>query len=101
MKDHVLWTRAMYAGEDSQNSWKRKYTEKDESGECFRDKVIRGTLRNKDILTGKVIGEYGSPSLELLKEYELAAKVDYEKFYKESISSPLSINYNPFLNLYI
>jgi len=83
MKDHVLWTRAMYAGEDSQNSWKRKYIEKDENGECFRDKVIRGTLRNKDILTGKVIGEYGSPSLELLKEYEKLAKVDYKKFYKD------------------
>ena len=47
------------------------------------DKVIRGTLRNKDILTGKVIGEYGSPSLELLKEYEKLAKVDYKKFYKD------------------
>jgi len=81
MKDHVLWTRAMYAGEDSQNSWKRKYTEKDESGECFRDKVIRGTLRNKDILTGKVIGEYGAPTLELLNKYESAAKVNYKEFY--------------------
>jgi len=82
MKDHVLWTRAMYAGEDSQNSWKRKYTEKDESGECFRDKVIRGTLRNKDILTGKIIGEYGAPTLELLNTYESAAGVNYKKFYE-------------------
>ena len=83
MKDHVLWTRAMYAGKDSPNSWKQNYLEKDDSGVCFRDKVIMGTLRNKDILTGKILGEYGAPNQDLLEKYEFASGLDYKKFYKE------------------
>jgi len=81
---HVLWTRGMMApnGRDVVNSWRESYFEKDETGVCFRDKVIAGTLRNKDILTGKVLGEFGSPNLKLLKEYEAAANLDYKKFYE-------------------
>lgn len=84
IRDHVLWTRAMYTmGRDVVNSWKETYLKKDENGVCFRDKVIAGTLRNKDILTGKVIGEYGAPSKELLEAYEAAAGLDYKKFYQD------------------
>lgn len=84
INDHVLWTREMYTmGRDVPNSWKQTYLDKDENGISFRDKVIAGTLRNKDILTGKVLGEYGSPTIELLNAYENAAGLDYNKFYKD------------------
>lgn len=83
MEDHVLWTRAMYAGKDSPNSWKQNYLEKNESGVCFRDKVILGTLRNKEILTGKVLGDYGAPSQELLNRYQEQSKINYKKFYND------------------
>ncbi len=79
--DHVIWTRGMYAGKDTPQSWRSTYVEKDKNGVSFRDKVIAGTLRNKDILTGKVIGEYGAPTLELLNKYELASGLNYKKFY--------------------
>ena len=83
IKDHVLWTRAMHEiGRDVPKSWKETYLEKDENGICFRDKVVAGTLRNKQILTGQVIGEYGAPSKELLDKYQQALGFDYVEFYK-------------------
>lgn len=39
--------------------------------------------RTKDILTGKIIGYWGAASLELLKEYELYAKINFNKFYEK------------------
>lgn len=85
MKDHVLWTRGMNAegGKDVENSWRQRVTKKDKYGVCFRDKLVMGTLRNKDILTGKVLGKEGSPTIDLLNSYEKAAGVDYKKFYKD------------------
>lgn len=85
IKDHVLWTRAMNAenARDVKGSWRESFIKKDENGLCFRDKVVLGTLRNKDILTGKVLGDHGSPTKELLNEYEEAAGLDYVKFYKD------------------
>jgi len=84
IKDHVLWTREMYTmGRDVPNSWKQKYLEKNEKGISFRDKVVAGTLRNKQILTGQILGEYGSPTIELLNEYEKVSGIDYKKFYKD------------------
>lgn len=81
---HVLWTREMWGlGRDVVNSWKVTYLEKDEHGVCFRDKVVAGTLRNKEILTGKVLGEWGAPTQELLDQYEKAAGLDYKKFYSD------------------
>jgi len=82
--DHVIWTREVNTmGKDVPNSWKQKYLEKDENGISFKDKVVSGTLRNKKILTGEVIGEYGSPSIELLEEYEKVSGLNYKKFYKD------------------
>lgn len=84
VKDHILWTRAMHEiGRDVPKSWKETYTQKDENGVCFKDKVVAGTLRNKQILTGKIIGEYGAPSIELLREYEKALGFNYNKFYND------------------
>jgi hypothetical protein len=84
IKDHVLWTRDVNSmGRDVPNSWKQTYLETDENGVSFRDKVVSGTLRNKEILTGKVLGEYGSPSIELIEEYEKASGLNYKKFYSE------------------
>jgi hypothetical protein len=39
-------------------------------------------LRTKDILTGKLLGYWGANSLELLKEYEFYARIDFNEFYK-------------------
>lgn len=85
MRDHVLWTRAMNAenAKDVQNSWRENFIKKDNNGTCFRDKVILGTLRNKDILTGKILGNSGAPTQELLDLYEKTAGLDYKKFYKD------------------
>jgi hypothetical protein len=84
MKDHVLWTREMHTmGRDVPNSWKETYLEKNEEGISFKDKVVLGTLRNKEILTGKVLGEWGAPTLELLQDYEAAAGLNYKKFYAD------------------
>ena len=84
MKDHALWTREMYTkGRDVPGSWKSTYDVKDENGISFRDKVIEGTLRNKDILTGKVLGIWGAPTQELLDEYEKASGIDYKKIYEK------------------
>lgn len=84
IKDHVLWTREMWTlGRDVPNSWKVTYLEKDEHGVSFRDKVVAGTLRNKEILTGKILGELGAPTQELLDQYEKAAGLDYKKFYSD------------------
>lgn len=81
---HVLWTREMWTlGRDVVNSWKVTYLEKDETGVSFRDKVVAGTLRNKEILTGKVLGEWGAPTHELLEAYEKASGLNYKKFYSD------------------
>jgi hypothetical protein len=83
IKDHVLWTRGVNGfSKDFENSWKLKYDKKDKNGVSFHDRVIKGTLRNKDILTGKVLGEWGATTQELLDEYELHANLDYKKFYQ-------------------
>lgn len=84
IKDHVLWTREVHTmGRDIPNSWKVTYLEKDSNGVCFKDKVVAGTLRNKDILTGKVLGKWGAPTKELLEAYEQAAGLNYKKFYED------------------
>jgi hypothetical protein len=84
MKDHALWTREMYTkGRDVPNSWKSMYEVKDENGIAFRDKVIAGTLRNKDILTGKVLGIWGAPNQELLDAYEKASGINYKEMYEK------------------
>jgi hypothetical protein len=84
MKDHALWTREMYTkGRDVPNSWKSTIEIKHEDGVSFRDKVTEGTLRNKDILTGKVLGIWGAPTQELLDEYEKASGINYKEIYKK------------------
>lgn len=83
VKDHVLWTRGMYAGKDTPNSWRSSYSEKDENNNSFIDKVVFGTLKNKKILTGEIIGEQGALTKELLYEYEKLANVNYKKFYEK------------------
>jgi hypothetical protein len=83
IKEDVLWTREMFHGRDIRNSWRSKADESPEGETPFKTKVVMGTLRNKDILTGKVLGVWGAPTLELLEEYEKAAGVDYKEFYKK------------------
>jgi hypothetical protein len=34
-------------------------------------------------LTGKIIGDWGASSLDLLKEYEKAANISFEDWYKK------------------
>ena len=57
--------------------------QKNEEGVSFKDKVVLGTLRNKEVLTGKVLGEWGAPTLGLLQAYEAAAGLNYKKFYED------------------
>lgn len=84
MKTQVLWTREMYRGRDVVNSWRsHASTIRNEAGEVFADKIIDGCLRNKEILTGKILGIWGAPTQELLDQYELTSGIDYKKFYEE------------------
>ena len=83
MKDHVLWTREMYKGRDVVESWRSHAPTKSKTGESFQDKIIDGSLRNKEVLTGEVLGIWGAPSKELLNQYELVSKLDYKEFYKK------------------
>jgi hypothetical protein len=41
-----------------------------------------GMKRVKDILTGKILGYWGAPSLEKLKEFECVIDFDFNKFYE-------------------
>ena len=43
-----------------------------------------GFIRMKNILLGKILGYWGSPSLEKLKEYEYAIKFNFNDFYKNN-----------------
>lgn len=83
IQEDVLWTREMFYGRDVVNSWRSNVEKAPEGVMDFKEKIALGTLRNKDILTGKVLGIWGAPTQELLDEYEKAAKVDYKKFYED------------------
>ena len=85
MKDHAIWTREMMSnGRDVPNSWRSTYdVPLDPEKKPFVEMVVDGTLRNKDILTGKITGIWGAPTVELLREYEKASGIDYQKFYEE------------------
>lgn len=82
IKEDILWTREMFHGRDIPTSWRSNADDAPEGELSFKEKIVRGTLRNKDILTGKVLGVWGAPTLELLAEYEKAAGIDYKEFYK-------------------
>lgn len=45
------------------------------------EKQERAHLKTRDILTGKILGYWGAPSLESIKEYEQAAGFDFKQFY--------------------
>jgi len=84
IKDHVLWTREMMVrGRDVPNSWRSNSGVRSGGNPSLQDKITHGCLRNKDILTGKIIGEWGAPSKELLEAYELASGINYKEFYEE------------------
>jgi hypothetical protein len=79
----ILWTREMYHGVADADSWRKKIERKSSDGFTYADKISIGALRCKDILLGKELGLYGSPSIDLLKEYEVTAGVDHESVYKK------------------
>ena len=79
----VLWTREMFRGKDTPNSWRQHMGFKDKTSNTFHEKIIKGSLRCKDILTGKILGMYGSPTLALLNEYEKNANIDYVSVYND------------------
>lgn len=79
----ILWTREMFHGPSDAESWRHKTERKNLDGFNYLDKISLGALRCKDILLGEILGIYGSPSIELLKEYERYAGVDHVDIYKK------------------
>lgn len=79
----ILWTREMFHGPSDAESWRHKVERKNSDGFNYLEKIALGALRCKDILLGEILGTYGSPSIELLKEYERYAGVDHVDIYKK------------------
>ena len=50
--------------------------------ELHKSRSSSGYRRIKDILTGNVLGYWGAPSLEKLKEFESVIDFDFNKFYE-------------------
>jgi hypothetical protein len=51
--------------------------------DLYGQRSDRSLERVKDILTGKMLGYWGAPSLEKLKEFEQKINLDFNKFYSE------------------
>ena len=49
----------------------------------YENRARLGRERTRDILTGKILGYWGSPSIEKLKEFEELVGVNFKEFYKE------------------
>jgi len=79
----ILWTREMFHGVSDKESWRKKVERKNNEGLSYLDKISLGALRCKNILLGKELGLYGSPSIDLLKDYEKAAGIDHIAIYKK------------------
>jgi hypothetical protein len=47
----------------------------------YRNKNKLSTKRVEDILTGKILGYWGAPTLKKLKEFEKIINLDFNKFY--------------------
>jgi len=76
--DDFLGQVAMLNGRLDAGDWRKV----DEYANRMRR--ISGKLRAEKILSGQHLGEWGAPSLNLLKRYYQAAKFDIEEFYEES-----------------
>jgi hypothetical protein len=50
--------------------------------ELYKFRSSSGYTRIKDILTGKILGYWGAPTLEKLKEFEKVIDLDFNKFYE-------------------
>lgn len=84
MKNPPLWTREMMVrGRDVIDSWRSVYTKIGLDGKTVEERIIVSSLRNKDILTGKITGVWGAPTKELLAEYEKASGIEYNQFYED------------------
>jgi hypothetical protein len=57
----------------------------------YENKARLGRERTRDILTGKILGYWGSPSLEKLKEFEELVGVNFKEFYKEYSGAEIHI----------
>ena len=79
----ILWTREMFHGVSDKESWRKKVERKNNEGLSYLDKISLGALRCKNILLGKELGLYGSPSIDLLRDYEKAAGIDHIAIYKK------------------
>lgn len=79
----ILWTREMFHGPADSDSWRHKTERKNLDGFSYLDRIAIGAVRCKNILLGEIIGIYGSPSIELLKEYERCAGIDHADVYKK------------------
>lgn len=91
----ILWTREMFHGISDPDSWRHKIKRKGSDGFNYLDKISLGALRCKDILLGKILGIYGAPSIELLKDYEKYASIDHVDIYKkiyDRVESSLQTN---------
>jgi hypothetical protein len=83
IKEDIMWTRVMYNKNMPEDSWRNMLSVKDKNGITFYHLAIEGLLRNKDLLTGKVLGKWGAPSQQDLNDYEEVSGINYKLFYEQ------------------
>lgn len=79
----LLWAREMFAGNDVPNSWRRSSHRKNVENVNYYKKIKEGAHRCRAILTGEILGVYGSPTEDLRVAYEKASGINYTDLYKE------------------
>ncbi len=83
IKSPIVWHRNKGVGVLSPKDRMRRNAPLREH-ERFQKKQRDSINRVQDIMTGKIIGEYGAPSIELLNDYEKFAGVNFKLMYKEN-----------------
>jgi hypothetical protein len=69
----ICWHRNKYDGAMPVKDWRKSFQSP------FREE---GKKRVEDILCGELLGEYGAPSLEKLREYEEKVQINHVDFYE-------------------
>ena len=80
IKDAIAWHKNKFHGINHKFD-RLKYNGDSELFMHHQRKDKIALKRTKDILTGNMIGNWGSPTLQLLQDYENHAKIDFKEFY--------------------
>jgi len=82
IKNPIVWHKNKFDGVNHKFD-RLNYGGNKDLDQHYHRKDIKCVKRTKDILTGEILGYWGSPTLELLQDYEKHAKIDFKDFYKK------------------